>query len=80
MNGKLIGFISCKRGVRQGDPLSPLLLCLAEDVLSRGITYLVETGQLDSISGSRVFRSPSHIFMQMTCWFFAEALREVLCL
>lgn len=41
INGKSVGFISCKRGVRQGDPL---LFSLAKDVLNRGITQLVNCG------------------------------------
>lgn len=52
-----MGFFSCKRGVQQGDPLSPLLFCIEEDVLSRGISYLVDCGLLTVMSGPRGFRS-----------------------
>jgi hypothetical protein len=50
----------CTRGVRQGDLLAPLLFCLAEEVLSRVITKLVEEGKLKLILGSRSVKVPSH--------------------
>lgn len=61
INGSQHGYFHCSRGVRQGDPLSPLLFCIAEDVLSRSITSLVEQGKLSLINSSRLHNIPSHI-------------------
>lgn len=61
VNGKASGYFSCKRGVRQGDPLSLLLFCLTEEVLSRGISKLVNDGKLTLMTGPRGTQVPSHV-------------------
>ena len=62
VNGSSVGYISCKKGVFQGDPLSLLLFCLAEDVLSRGISYLVENHYLLPMAGVQGCIFSSHAF------------------
>lgn len=60
INGKQVGLFTCKNGVRQEDPLSPLLFCLAEEVLSQGISNLVASGEIKLMNGTSKCPFPSH--------------------
>lgn len=57
----------------RGTPLSPLLFCLVEEVLSRGITKLVNTDNLKLIRGNRNAFMPSHIMYVDDVMLFCKA-------
>lgn len=63
-------------GVRQGDALSPLLFCLAEDVLSRGISLLIQTRKLLPMVGPRGIPIPSHILYADDIMIFCKGTRR----
>jgi len=44
--------------VRQGDPLSPLPFCLAEEVLNRGISKLVNDKKILHMASPQGYLSP----------------------
>jgi hypothetical protein len=46
LNGVIGKLFHCKRGVRQGDPLSPLLFVLAADLLQSVVNSALNEGVL----------------------------------
>ncbi|XP_019433032.1 PREDICTED: uncharacterized protein LOC109339940, partial [Lupinus angustifolius] len=81
VNGRNVGFFSCRRGVRQGDPLLPLLFCLAEEVLSRGIQHRVNDHKISTISGPNGLVTLSHALYADDVFIFCKGIkRELQCL
>ncbi|XP_026399703.1 uncharacterized protein LOC113295587 [Papaver somniferum] len=61
LNGSPEGYFKINRGLRQGDPLSPLIFVLIEDVLSRNITKLFRDKKMTPMV-TRDGISPTHLF------------------
>jgi hypothetical protein len=76
VNGKSVGFFSCTRGVRQGDPLSPLLFCLAEEVLSRALSLARCAGKIVPMSYCRGVCLPTHILYADDVMIFCTGLKS----
>ena len=78
INDGLVGFFPCSRGVRQGDPLSPLLFCLAEEVLGRGLFKLVNDKKILHMAGLHGFLTPSHVLYVDDIFVFCRADKSLL--
>lgn len=61
VNGSPTGYFLCSCGVHQGDPLSPLLFCIVEEVLTRYLTYSVTNGSLQPMEARRSLSVPSYL-------------------
>ena len=68
-----MGILVCKRGVRQGDPLSPLLFCVAEEVLSRMLNGALKEGRLEAFRLGKAVEFPSHLLYADDIIIFCKA-------
>jgi hypothetical protein len=79
INGKAVGYFNCTRGVRQGDPLSPLsplLFCIAEEVLSRTITQASADGRLKPMRLCRGVDIPTHVLYADDIMIFCQGSKR----
>ncbi|XP_042515394.1 uncharacterized protein LOC122089769 [Macadamia integrifolia] len=53
LHGGSIGFFEVSRGLRQGDPISPILFIIAEEVLYRGLKDLAKKNLIKPIASPR---------------------------
>ncbi|XP_026396268.1 uncharacterized protein LOC113290895 [Papaver somniferum] len=71
LNGGPIGFFGVGRGLKQGDPLSPILFILAQDVLSRKIHQLVMERKIQPMA-IRNGIHPTHLMFADDIFFFCN--------
>lgn len=53
--------LAVRGGIRQGEPLLPLLFCLAEEFLNRSLVQLVSVGKLLPMLAPGAISCPTHL-------------------
>ncbi|XP_026384030.1 uncharacterized protein LOC113279558 [Papaver somniferum] len=75
VNGGPNGFFSMHMGLKKGDPLSPILFVLMEEVLGRGLTKLVETRKLQPMVIRNVI-APTHLLFSDDIFTFSNGSKK----
>nr|KYP39961.1 hypothetical protein KK1_038699 [Cajanus cajan]KYP39965.1 hypothetical protein KK1_038703 [Cajanus cajan] len=73
VNGEGVGPISPKRGLRQGDPLSPYLFILCAEGLSSLLRKAEARGELHEATICRGAPQVSHLLFADDCFLFCKA-------
>ncbi|XP_060972110.1 uncharacterized protein LOC133038081 [Cannabis sativa] len=73
LNGAPLAPFNPKRGLRQGDPLSPFLFILCSEVLTKLIVKAESRGELSGVKVSRNAMPISHLFYVDEAIFFCKA-------
>lgn len=76
VNGAPNGFFQARRGLKQGDPLSPYLFLLVVEALSRGLHRLFSSGRVGSLSLPQGALAISHLAFADDLILFARADRR----
>lgn len=61
VNGQPGEFFKVTRGLKQGDPLSPTLFAIAEEVLSANLNEMVRNKKIRPMLVSSKYQSPVHM-------------------
>ncbi|XP_026452181.1 uncharacterized protein LOC113352588 [Papaver somniferum] len=77
INGGPCGFFGAGRGLRQGDPLSPIMFFLAEEVLSRNISKFVQMGKIKPMV-NRGGCQPTHLMFADDVFIFCNGHKKTL--
>ncbi|XP_026436177.1 uncharacterized protein LOC113334044 [Papaver somniferum] len=75
LNGGPCGFFSVGRGLRQGDPLSPILFVLMEEALSRRLSQMVQDGLICPMVERKGIH-PTHLFFVDDVFIFINGVKK----
>jgi len=73
INRKYVSYFNCVCGVRQGDPLSPLLFCIAKELLHRALSIASSHGLLVLINYCRGIHVHTHVLYDGDIMIFFKA-------